>query len=113
MCRFTTDKKRCYIMNENLKLNSICLDCAKYGNGCNGTTQMHYTGCVYRDVKHKDPLTATKNFTVVKNYFLDSDGGTSHAYRLAWKKPMQFYRTHTPVEAIQILKQEAEQQTTI
>lgn len=51
--------------NHNLKVNSICADCAKYGKGCNGTIQMFYTGCVYRDVKHKDPLTATKNFIKV------------------------------------------------
>ena len=34
---------------------------------------------------------------------------TRDAYRLAWKKPCKFYREHTAEEAIEILKNEAEE----
>lgn len=34
-----------------LSLNSICANCAKLNNGCNGTTCKVYTGCVWREVK--------------------------------------------------------------
>lgn len=37
------------------------------------------------------------------------DRGTSRAFRLAWKKPMKFYYKHTPAEAVEILKREAEE----
>lgn len=30
------------------KMNSMCADCLKRGNGCNGTTCQTWTGCVYR-----------------------------------------------------------------
>ena len=51
---------------------------------------------------------ATKNFVIVRDHFRKEDNGTSQAYRLAWKKPLKFYREHTPAEAVQILKREAE-----
>lgn len=55
---------------------------------------------------------ATKNFIAVRDYFLNEDRGTSRAYRLAWKKPYKFYREHTPVEAVEILKREADRANT-
>lgn len=52
---------------------------------------------------------ATENFITVRNYFLNKNRGTSRAFRLAWKKPMKFYHEHTPAEAVEILKREAEE----
>lgn len=51
----------------------------------------------------------TENFCAVRNHFLHEDRGTSRAYRLAWEKPMKFYYEHTPAEAVEILKREAEE----
>ena len=31
-----------------MKVNNICKDCIKLGNGCNGTTNPVWTGCVLR-----------------------------------------------------------------
>lgn len=52
---------------------------------------------------------ATENFVAVRDHFLNEDRGTSRAFRLAWKKPMKFYHEHTPAEAVEILKREAEE----
>lgn len=52
---------------------------------------------------------ATENFCAVRDHFLNEDRGTSRAFRLAWKKPMKFYYKHTPAEAVEILKREAEE----
>lgn len=30
--------------------NSICYHCKKWLNGCDGTTNKTYTGCVYREI---------------------------------------------------------------
>jgi hypothetical protein len=46
---------------------------------------MHYTGCVHREVKHKDPMTATKTFIAVKNYFIDNGLTAINAHRSAWQ----------------------------
>lgn len=50
-----------------------------------------------------------ENFVAVRDHFLNEDRGTSRAFRLAWKKPMKFYHEHTPAEAVEILKREAEE----
>lgn len=64
-------------------------------------------------VKEEKPKTriekATENFVAVRDHFLNEDRGTSRAFRLAWKKPMKFYGEHTPAEAVEILKREAEE----
>lgn len=57
-----------------------------------------------RKAKNKE---AIRNFIIVcdkleKEY--RTHGGALH---LAWKKPMKFFREHTPTEAIEILKREA------
>ena len=52
---------------------------------------------------------ATENFCAVREHFLNEDRGTSQAYRMAFKKPMKFYHEHTPAEAVEILKREAEE----
>ena len=52
---------------------------------------------------------ATENFYAVRDHFLNEDGGRSRTFRLAWKKPMKFYHEHTPAEAVEILKREAEE----
>ena len=61
-------------------------------------------------MKGDQPMTrleeAKKAFIAVRDYFLNEDNGTSQAYRLAWKKPLKFYREHTLEEAIEILKRE-------
>lgn len=61
----------------------------------------------------KNPKTrieeATENFCAVRDHFLNEDRGTSQAYRMAFKKPMKFYHEHTPAEAVEILKREAEE----
>lgn len=31
-----------------MEVNNICKDCIKLGNGCNGTTNPVWTGCVLR-----------------------------------------------------------------
>lgn len=48
-----------------------------------------------------------KNFITVRDALLKDYHKHGKAYHLAWKKPMKFYREHTPSEAIEILKQEA------
>lgn len=30
-------------------LNAMCFDCSKRGNGCKGTTEKVYSGCVYKE----------------------------------------------------------------
>lgn len=42
-----------------MEVNNICKDCIKWGNGCNGTTNPVWTGCVLRvttaDVTRRQP----------------------------------------------------------
>lgn len=33
------------------EINKICLECAKLGNGCKGTTVQIWTGCIYKTTK--------------------------------------------------------------
>ena len=67
-------------------------------------------GFTVKEEKPKGRLEkATENFVAVRDHFLNEDRGTSRAFRLAWKKPMKFYHEHTPVEAVEILKREAEE----
>lgn len=30
-------------------LNTICLDCKKLNNGCSGTENQNWTGCIYKE----------------------------------------------------------------
>lgn len=90
------------------KVNRMCLNCGKFGGECQGTTEKVWTGCIYK--KPKDRLEkATENFVAVRDHFLNEGRGTSQAYRMAFKKPMKFYHEHTPAEAVEILKREAEE----
>lgn len=67
-------------------------------------------GFTVKEEKPKGRLEkATENFVAVRDHFLNEDRGTSRAFRLAWKKPMKFYHEHTPAEAVEILKREAEE----
>lgn len=67
-------------------------------------------GFTVKEEKPKGRLKkATENFCAVRDHFLNEDRGTSQAFRLAWKKPMKFYHEHTPAEAVEILKREAEE----
>lgn len=34
----------------NREINSMCLSCKRYKNGCNGETNQTYTGCIYKEV---------------------------------------------------------------
>ena len=73
-----------------------------------GTANQRY-GLKNTEEKPKGRLEkATENFCTVRDHFLNEDRGTSQAFRIAWKKPMKFYREHTPAEAVEILKREAE-----
>lgn len=61
-----------------------------------------------KDKKAKNKIEQAKdNFLIVRDK-LNADKSMSRAYRLAWKKPWKFYIEHTPTEAIEILKVEAE-----
>lgn len=40
-----------YVIKACEGLNSMCIDCAKYNNGCSGTTCQTWTGCIYRERK--------------------------------------------------------------
>lgn len=72
----------------------------------------------FEDIKNRHDLAlaernftqpGTENFVAVRDHFLNEDRGTSQAYRMAFKKPMKFYHEHTPAEAVEILKREAEE----
>lgn len=36
--------------HEHSQYNDICYHCKKWLNGCEGTTNRTYTGCVYREI---------------------------------------------------------------
>lgn len=48
----------------------------------------------------------TKKFLIVRDALAPIE--TLRAFRLCYKKPWKFYRDHTPEEAIEIIKREAE-----
>ena len=37
--------------NTRKKINPMCENCGEFGGECKGTTEMAYTGCVYRTIK--------------------------------------------------------------
>lgn len=41
-------------MQNTEKLNPICTDCTKCGNGCNGTTCQTWTGCIFRTTRKEN-----------------------------------------------------------
>ena len=83
---------------------------AEYQTAGKPKSQRVRNGFTVKEEKPKGRLEkATENFVAVRDHFLNEDRDTSRAFRLAWKKPMKFYHEHTPAEAVEILKREAEE----